>query len=76
MSRRPLLAACAVAVALACVYSLTAPWLAQRQLATATTAAQVEHARTYDPLSVDALLELAAFETDPRDGAPALHATP
>lgn len=65
VSRRPLLAACAVAVALASVYSLAAPWLAQRQLATATTAAQVKHARTYDPLSVDALLELAAFETDP-----------
>jgi hypothetical protein len=65
ISRRPLVAACSVAVALACVYSLAAPWLAQRQLATATTAAQVKHARTYDPLSVDALLELAAFETDP-----------
>ena len=62
-ARRPLLAACAVAVALAVVYSLTAPWLAQRQLATASTVAQVEHARTYDPLSVDALLELAALET-------------
>jgi hypothetical protein len=61
--RRPLLAACAVAVALAVVYSLTAPWLAQRQLASASTVAQVKHARTFDPLSVDALLELAALET-------------
>jgi hypothetical protein len=60
--RRPLLAACAVAVALAIVYSLGAPWLAQRQLASASTAAQVRHARSYDPLSVDALLELAEFE--------------
>jgi hypothetical protein len=62
-ARRPLLAVCAVAVALAAVYSITAPWLAQRQLASASTAAQVKHARTYDPLSVVALLELAAFET-------------
>jgi O-antigen ligase len=64
-ARRPLLAACAVAVALAAVYSITAPWLAQRQLASASTVAQVKHARTYDPLSVEALLELAAFETAP-----------
>jgi O-Antigen ligase len=62
-ARRPLLAACAIAVALAAVYSITAPWLAQRQLASASTAAQIKHARAYDPLSVDALLELAAFET-------------
>jgi O-antigen ligase len=62
-ARRPLLAACAVAVALAAVYSIVAPWLAQRQLASASTAAQVKKARTYDPLSVDALLELAALET-------------
>jgi hypothetical protein len=39
--------------------------LAQRHLATAPTAAQVKHARAYDPLSVDALLELAALEPDP-----------
>jgi hypothetical protein len=64
-SRRPLLAVCAVAVALAGVYSLAAPWLAQRDLATASTAAQVKHARAYDPLSVDALLELAALEANP-----------
>ncbi len=64
-SRRPLVAVCAVAVALAGVYSLAAPWLAQRDLATASTAAQVKHARAYDPLSVDALLELAALEANP-----------
>ena len=31
--RRPLLAICAVAVALAAIYSLVAPWLAERELA-------------------------------------------
>src|SRR5438309_143758 len=53
----------AAAVALAIIFSLAAPWLANRQLASASTAAQVKHARSYDPLSVDALLELAALET-------------
>jgi O-Antigen ligase/Tetratricopeptide repeat len=61
--RRPLLALAAATVALAIIYSLAAPWLANRQLASASTAAQVKHARSYDPLSVDALLELAALET-------------
>jgi O-antigen ligase len=61
-ARRPVLALAAAAVALAIVYSLAAPWLANRQLATASTVAQVKHARSYDPLSVDALLELAALE--------------
>jgi tetratricopeptide (TPR) repeat protein len=61
-ARRPLVAACAVAVALAGVYSLAAPWLAGRQLASASTAAAVKRAHAYDPLSVDALLEWAAFE--------------
>jgi hypothetical protein len=61
-ARRPLLALAAAAVALAITYSLAAPWLANRQLASASTAAQVKHARSYDPLSVDALLELATFE--------------
>ena len=61
-ARRPLLAFAAAAVALAIVYSLAAPWLANRQLASASTVAQVKHARSYDPLSVDALLELAALE--------------
>jgi hypothetical protein len=59
--RRLLLAAAAVAVALAAVYSLAAPWLADRQLATAATAADVKRAHSTNPLSVDALLEYAAF---------------
>src|SRR5438874_776394 len=62
--RRPLLAACAVACALAAVYSLAAPWLAQRELAKGTAAAFAS-AHSYDPLSVDALQGLAAFEDRP-----------
>ena len=47
---------CALAVALAVVYSLAAPWLSDRQLAHATTIAQFKRAHTYDPLSTfDAL---------------------
>jgi O-antigen ligase/polysaccharide polymerase Wzy-like membrane protein len=66
--RRPLVAAAAALFALAAVYSLAAPWLAQRQLASASTLAQVKHAHAYDPLSTDALTEWAAFEqvVDPR----------
>jgi hypothetical protein len=60
--RRPLLAAGAVLVALGAIYSLGAPWLAQRQLTTATTLAQVKRAHAYDPLSTDVLTEWAAFE--------------
>src|SRR5439155_8442351 len=63
--RRLLLAAGAVLFALAAVYSLAAPWLAQRQLATAVSAADAERAHSYDPLSTEALTEWAAFE----DGA-------
>ncbi len=61
-ARRPLLAVGAVLVALAAVYSLGAPWLAQRQLASATTAADAKRAHAYDPLSTAALMEWAAFE--------------
>ena len=60
--RRVLLAASAVAVALAGVYSLAAPWLADRALASATSAAGVERAHSYNPLSIDVLTEWAAFE--------------
>ena len=60
--RRVLLAVAAGAVALAAVYSLAAPWLADRQLASATTLAGVKRAHSYNPLSVDALLEYATFE--------------
>jgi hypothetical protein len=60
--RRPLVAVGAVLVALGAIYSLGAPWLAQRRLETATTLAQVKGAHAYDPLSTDALTEWAAFE--------------
>jgi tetratricopeptide (TPR) repeat protein len=59
---RLLLAAGALAFALAATYSLAAPWLSDRALASATTAAEVEHAHSYDPLSVDTLMEWATFE--------------
>jgi O-Antigen ligase len=65
-SRRPLVAAAAVLVALGAIYSLSAPWLAQRQLASASTLAQVRRAHSYDPLSTDVLAEEAAFETPVR----------
>jgi tetratricopeptide (TPR) repeat protein len=61
-ARRPLLALAAVAFALAGIYSLGAPWLAQRELATATSAADAKRAHSYDPLNVDALTTWAAFE--------------
>jgi len=56
--RRLLLAAGAVAVAGAAVYSLTLPWLADRALARADW----QQAHSYNPLSVDALMDWAAFE--------------
>jgi tetratricopeptide (TPR) repeat protein len=59
--RRVLLALAAVAVALAGVYSLAAPWLAERTLASATSAADVKRAHAYDPLSVEVLTDWAAF---------------
>jgi hypothetical protein len=65
-ARRPLVAAAAVLFAFAALYSLSAPWLAQRQLASASTLAQVKHAHSYDPLSTDVLTEEAAFETPVR----------
>ncbi|HEX5247076.1 MAG TPA: O-antigen ligase family protein [Gaiellaceae bacterium] len=61
-ARRPLLAAVAVLFSLGAIYSLAAPWLAARQLATATTIPQVKRAHAYDPLSTDVLTEWAAFE--------------
>jgi O-antigen ligase/polysaccharide polymerase Wzy-like membrane protein len=60
--RRPLLAAGVVVLALGAVYSLAAPWLAQRELASATTVAGVKRAHSYDPLSIAALSEWASFE--------------
>ena len=43
------------------MYSLAAPWLADRELASAATAADVKRAHSTNPFSVDALLEYAAF---------------
>ena len=59
--RRPLVAIAAVAFALAGIYSLSAPWLAQRILP-ATSLAQAKRAHSYDPLSVNALMDWAAYE--------------
>ena len=61
-ARRPLVAAAAVLVALAGVYSLAAPWLAQRELTTATTPAQFRKAHSYDPLSTEILSDWATVE--------------
>lgn len=60
--RRPLLALGAVLFALAAFYSLAAPWLAKRQLATAVSAQAAKRAHGYDPLSTAALIDWAAFE--------------
>ena len=62
VARRPLIAAACVVFALGCVYSLAAPWLAQRAEASATTLAQFDRAHTYDPLDPQILLERAAFQ--------------
>jgi O-Antigen ligase len=61
VSRRPLLALAAVAFALAAVYSLAAPWLAQRQLSTLSLSS-LKRAHSYDPLSTDVLTDWAALE--------------
>jgi Tfp pilus assembly protein PilF len=60
--RRPLLALGAVLFAFAAFYSLAAPWLAKRQLATAVSAQAAKQAHGYDPLSTAALIDWAAFE--------------
>ena len=60
--RRPLLAVGAVLFAVVAVYSLAAPWLAQRQLASALTVADAQQAHTYDPLSTQVLEDWAALE--------------
>jgi hypothetical protein len=60
--RRSLLTvAFAVVFALGCVYSLAAPWLAERAQAKATTLAQLQHAHSYDPLNTSIITEEAAF---------------
>jgi hypothetical protein len=60
--RRPLLAAAAVVFALGCVYSLAAPWLADRSEASL----HFDRAHTYNPLSTRILTEQAAFARTPR----------
>jgi hypothetical protein len=60
--RRPLLAAGAVLFALAAFYSLAAPWLAQRQLASAASVADVKRAHAWNPLSTRVLMIWAAYE--------------
>jgi hypothetical protein len=59
---RRLLALAAVLVALGGVYSLAAPWLADRTLASAVTLDAVKRAHSYDPLNTAALLEWATLE--------------
>jgi tetratricopeptide (TPR) repeat protein len=61
-ARRLLPAAAVVLVGLGAVYSLGAPWLAQRRLAHATTAADFGQAHRYDPLSTEALTDWATAE--------------
>jgi O-antigen ligase/polysaccharide polymerase Wzy-like membrane protein len=60
--RRPLLAVAVVLFALGACYSLAAPWLAQRQLATASSVADMKRAHSWDPLSTDVLVDWAALE--------------
>jgi O-antigen ligase len=60
-AREPLLAIVAVAFALAGVYSLAAPWLAQRQLSTLSLSS-LRRAHSYDPLSTEVLTDWAALE--------------
>jgi hypothetical protein len=60
-TRRPFVAIAAVAFALAAIYSLGAPWLAARDLPAASLA-QAKRAHSYDPLSVYALMDWAAYE--------------
>jgi hypothetical protein len=60
-ARRPLLALAALVVAFGVVYSLTAPWLSQRAYARGTESG-AKQARSYDPLSVNALILLATYE--------------
>lgn len=69
-ARRPLLAAAAAAVALAVVYSLAAPWLADRAYARATESG-AKQAHSYDPLAVEPLTLWAAYE-EPANLAAAL----
>ncbi|MDX6472671.1 MAG: hypothetical protein QOK22_1487 [Gaiellaceae bacterium] len=63
-ARRPFLALAAVLFSFAAVYSLAAPWLAQRDLLNLTLAS-AKRAHTWDPLSTEALMDEAALTQDP-----------
>jgi hypothetical protein len=63
-ARRPLAALAAVAFALACAYSLAAPWLSQR----AEARLDLAQAHSYDPLATDVLTLQAALATDQQVG--------
>jgi hypothetical protein len=67
--RRPLLAVAAVLFAAGAVYSLAAPWLAQRDLLTLSVAS-AKHAHAWDPLSTEALIDQAALTADPLRAEP------
>ena len=62
-ARRPLAALAAVAFALACGYSLAAPWLGDR----AEGRLDLAKAHQYDPLNTDVLTLQAALATKPLD---------
>ena len=64
-ARRRLLAVAAVLFACGGIYSLAAPYLAQRQLVN-QTAASTKSAHNLDPLSTDALVDWASFEPPAR----------
>jgi hypothetical protein len=76
-TRRPLLAIGAAALGLVAFYSLAAPWLAQRQLDSAASAAVTgdfeaaasdgRTAHSYDPLSTDVLDEWAGYVEETGD---------
>jgi tetratricopeptide (TPR) repeat protein len=59
--RRPLVALAAMLFAAGIVYSLSAPWLAQRALAAGLTIPNAKRAHGYDPLSTDVLTDWAAL---------------
>ena len=63
-TRRPLLALALVLFAFSAVYSLAAPWLAQRDLLTLSLAS-AKRAHSWDPLSTEALIDQAALTADP-----------
>ena len=64
-ARRRLLALAAILFACGGIYSLAAPYLAQRQLVD-LTAASAKSAHSLDPLSTDALVDWASFEPPAR----------